>query len=523
MLIAVSCTFGLSACSEENNENDDEYFEDVPQAYILTGSTKPAGKLLKNYNNVYRIRNAAELKYFIDLVNQTDDYVANGYFNFQLEHDIEIDESYNWKPIGYSEEYQFSGIFDGMGHKITGTLNIYNTPIVQGTELINYLGFFGITNGEIKNLTMDADVNICVSLSSDTPRSRSKIYIGCVTSIVMGEVHNCTVNSKLTIKTASQGVGCYAIGGLCGAIGLGNFQDCLMNGRFNLGKLKHENIIIGGICGTCYSSGSSSGGSFQTCINQTDIKLDNFQCDFLAVGGILGASEPARTTDYLFSTYLHKCTNQGSISVTNGKFLYTPEENYYNYNVGGICGYVRESGSNEGCVNEADIYTENLEEHANVGGIAGYINSQSSFQNFINSGNITNVCDLGSTGGIAGRIYGSEISYCENSGMIASKTTSESSDYSGWTGGIAGHATNSIHKCINTGDIIGEPNPENDYGHTGAIAGYGEVYACCNNNGYVCGELSKDNPLAIFVGRGANFNTVPANKAEYVSTCHIEH
>lgn len=67
---------GLTSCSKENLSDeeanrDGDSFDDVPGAYILTPATQTASTLpgYGQSSDPFRIRNAAELKYFVQAVN----------------------------------------------------------------------------------------------------------------------------------------------------------------------------------------------------------------------------------------------------------------------------------------------------------------------------------------------------------------------------------------------------------------------------------------------------------------------
>ena len=114
--------------------------------------------------NPYVITTEKELRAFAARV---DAERMNAGLFFKLGGDIDV-SSANWTPIGNSR--QFTGIFDGDGHKITG-LNI------PAEANVRYAGLFGRINGAtIKNLRLETAAGGVVAASADS----SYVYAGGV-------------------------------------------------------------------------------------------------------------------------------------------------------------------------------------------------------------------------------------------------------------------------------------------------------------------------------------------------------
>lgn len=528
------CAMSLSACTEEGEdskeENNDEYFEDVPEAYVLTDQTVAASRLLKTdeYGSTYRIRNASELKYLIDAINSEDGtwYEENSsYPTFQLEHDIEIDDSFDWEPIGSTAPQFFQGEFDGMGHRITGTLNIRYPSDVEGSYV--FAGLFGRVNGEINNLVMDADVNVRWGVTADTPDEQINVCVGAIAGGGGWSFSQCTVNGEIALTQQSQAY-LYTVGGVCGASDA-KFDNCTMNGAFKLGELTDKAVAVGGICGSCIRfTSSASSSSFEQCKNLSDITLDKLRCDQLYVGGVLGWSDSSTYTDS-GETEFSECENEGDIRVTNVETLYDeipPYSQSARYHIGGLAGQanlkIREDRTRN--VNRGEVYAENLNDLTNVGGVGGSLYGNT-VADGTNEGNVTNLCKFGATGGCAGRIESDNfIEYFSNSGNVKSATVNvEDSPFSGWTGGIVGSASGQIHNCTSGGNIEGIHAEASGYDYVGLIAGDGHVYSCCSNNEGTIDGRAPEAAYENFVGWNGALGYIPPTSAGYVLPCEESH
>lgn len=514
--LAACCMVALAACSSDS----EGYEADDPEAYVLTARTVAAPKLPRT-DGYYRIRNAAELRCFIETVGRGAFPDEGCLPDVILEHDIEIDRSYDWVPIGGNydpEDMPFACDFQGQGHRITGTL-VHNRAAGRDA------GFFGhIYNGSCTDLTVDADIEI--NWGGERDGSSAELRIGglCGSAMLFSAV-NCQMNGTIRINTPGSAAACY-IGGLCGRCEGSGFSECSMNGAFEVGRLRYETAAVGGIC-----AGAMDQTQFDACTNSADITIEGFACDALYVGGIIA------TTGYRMpiGTGFRACANHGAIRVSDGELYKTTQprlDGYANNHIGGIAGLAHELYNDsefagmERCVNDAPISARGLAGNTLVGGLCGQLHdggyTRTPVTDNSNSGAIENRCDWGCTGGCVGW-SNAPLYACTNSGAVTGTSERDQYETCGWTGGIAGHAYDSIHDCFNSGAIDGLWSVEYDYvRYTGAIAGYGHnVYDCCRDQGSVCG-MRAENPIENFVGwRSLGYQ--PASTAEYVLHCEESH
>ena len=111
---------------------------------------KPATELPTDEDRNYHIKTCAELAKFASMVNDGNDFAGKTvYLDKNL--DLQGNESKQWTPIGYFEDwencYGFSGTFLGQNHYIEG---VY---IKNATEQQSE-GFFSYVNGSIQNLIL---------------------------------------------------------------------------------------------------------------------------------------------------------------------------------------------------------------------------------------------------------------------------------------------------------------------------------------------------------------------------------
>lgn len=161
-------------------------------------------------------------------------------------------------------------------------------------------------------------------------------------------------------------------------------------------------------------------------------------------------------------------------------------------NIGGIVGSL--SGTLKNCT-----FSGNIKAKTNVGGIAGYVTETGVIDSCTFSGS---VIATSYTGGIAGQNFGT-ISNCENKGSINTKNTEESKtiqdvdiditnlrstenfEAATDTGGIAGYSKGKISDCTNRGNVGYKSVGYNTGGICGRQAGY---LNNCTNYGTINGR-----------------------------------
>ena len=514
--------FACAACMVSCTEDDDDAggmsdeagyvgdpFDDVPGAYVLTEDTWPSsalpGKGTEEYP--YRIRNASDLLCFVNMSNSgvpaTDENIRYS-MHIRLEHDIEVDEGFSWVPIGikYDSSKMFYGVFDGAGHKITGTLD---TEFVLDGSLV-YGGFFGASALTVKNLTIDADIVVGYSITDGRQGGSLCFCVGGVAAFLAqssyGGMSNCRFTGSINVENEIQ-AGAYAVGGL---IGMGDMRqdamDCVSDGALNIKTLAAENVMVGGICGWSRGEGSTSHGGFTGIVNRTPIMIGDYRCDRLYVGGIYGAAfddvDNAARNDRIVG-----CENYGPIDIVGGSTLYLgkpgAEPDAYTY-VGGIVGYAARPDCFESNTNYAGITVKDVESNTFVGGLCGHVGGLS--KSCVNEGSVTNASGYGrATGGCFG-VSSSDVFDCRNLGAVYG---------TGYTGGIVGEAVkDGVHGCLNSADVdgtnaVGFEEQGRDYavgGIAGAALSSAVVYSCCVNEGSVQGAEPLADTYYLYVGMG---------------------
>ncbi len=157
----------------------------------------------------------------------------------------------NWIPFAYN----FRGVFDGNGHKIT-----YNTNISSGTLDKNYYGLFSSARGTIKNLTLE-NCNITLGAQKTKLTSNGYVYVGILAgSVYEGTVENVNViNSKIFCNTSSEAV----VGGLAGTTNYAACSNCVVTG----GNFSNCLGFVGGMAGSGELS-NFKGGSCQATVTK---------------------------------------------------------------------------------------------------------------------------------------------------------------------------------------------------------------------------------------------------------------
>ncbi len=308
----------------------------------------------------------------------------------------------------------FSGIFDGNGHTIKGTLDGAGKPIVA---LFTRLA----PGGLIRNLTVDVEATNDYSSTDVQPHVAA--LVGFSLTATSGGIEHCI--TKGTIKRTGTATNPRA-GGIV-AYGRCNFSDCS-----NYANISSTSNRVAGING-------AGGGAFtiKNCKNYGDINVD---CSAAQVGGIIGQ---------LNGQTVIGCTNYGNLTATaNGNTV-----------IGGIAGNSQGSSSmgaaGAACVNNGKILlvasTTAPGTSCGAGGISGGISASVPFVNCRNTASVTSQADYATVavGGIAGYVSGTvSLSNCVNdaTGTITSAQNG---------GGIIGLTTKAatLTSCSNSGSI----------------------------------------------------------------------
>ena len=358
---------------------------------------------------VYQITSKEELYYFVALVNgRLPDGTQDASASAVLKNDIVVNENLleklnedgtvkddntvdSWVAIGYDgiKTYEYTGTFDGGGHKISG--------LYLDSENYN-IGLFGVSSGTIKNVTVEE----CYFKGKDK--------VGAVCGYNKGLIENCKAvngsvcalifegtvggicgsnDSSITNCSTQVTVGCSfnctRLGGICGSNNAtGTISKC-----YSLGSVKntYEQVYYGGVCGI-------NSGKISDCYNETAIKNVGKGATF---GGICGKNDGEIITSYNTGEISYKDDN-GSLSVAK---------------YGGICGWSNKTISD--CYNSGYVEV-NASSWRHGGGICGY-----------NYGQIKNCYNGSNSGRISGYGGGTYINcyYLSNSSDTSGKTSAQ--------------------------------------------------------------------------------------------------
>ena len=419
---------------------------------------------------------------------------------FELNKDIDLGGA-KWSPI------EFSGNFDGQGHKISNfTLS----------DNVSNLGFFSVLKGTVRNVVFE---NVTVDVTSN------KSHIGIIAGENRGTIIGCTVSGSISTVAANR------VGGIAG------YNDATISGCINKASVSGaENVggIVGYAYGTvnsCTNEGAISGngyvggiagymnGTVSESVNKGEVNGNGSR-----VGGIVGhaiskisncdnQAEVTSREDYVGGVVGYNeaegfgCKNSGNVTgryYVGGAYGYSTKalSSFTNSAsisarayLGGVVG--KSTSTLDSCVNNGDIISTGyiIEENAErsyVGGLAGYCTGITNGKNVVDitasgirvgglagycSGNVSSSVNEGavsgknSVGGIAGRVDGScTYTSCTNIGTVSGST---------YVGGIAGYinGTAKLDSCVNNATITGSD------GNVGGLAGWVngiEVVACQN-------------------------------------------
>ena len=328
-------------------------------------------------------------------------------FYFKQESDIAITNNDYWgkpedKTLLYLFEKPFTGHYDGNGKSINGLKIITTDKEIQTTPKAPYNDCHGlfhrVRNAEIKNLTIDCEINIGENNKAGA---------------LAGEAINSTFSN---IAFSSKINGKEEIGGLVGEADNVSFNDITVNKNILTGKK-----FVGGVLG----KGKK--------ITANNIKISNSVLnggDY--VGGAFGGLE-------------EKCNIsdiEADVAITAIKY------------VAGAIGIIKDYCSAKNIFVSGNINAENI-----VGGVFGeiYANTKKEdkpelYSNFVSKANI--ISSKGIAGGIVGQISNNAIlSDCINYGTIIGK-------HSGGIASIVCKSdrntifdTTIVERCINHGTL----------------------------------------------------------------------
>lgn len=373
---------------EETGEGSGDVTEPGDDGTVDAGAPEGDG----SQESPYQIGTAEELFWFAELVNGTlqDGTAQNTYACAELTADIVFDEddyaqhSTEWIPIGWDSS-EYSGIFDGDGHSVSGVM-------ISGNSDSNYgdVGFFGniAPEGVVQNLTItDSEI-----------KSEGRYSAGGIAAYLEGTITNCRNEADIE--------GSYGAGGIAAECWKGGVIDNCTN----------EGVIRGEGAGGIAALNDS--GQIRNCIN---------------TGKIMGTVAAAGIVASLQGGYIVQSVNYGTVQAV---FYGNNEEKVY---CGGIAGN-NNSGYIIGCGNSGDINSVgseigygNFGEGAGLGGIVGISDNGTLVADY-NTGKIGREgTNANYAGGIVGYSYDYMVWNCYNAGEIIELT-----DFSRTSGAMLG-------------------------------------------------------------------------------------
>ena len=271
--VTVSFTKNGGTCTDDITIN---VFEEHHSYFngVCTGCGSYEPPELKD--DVYQIKNYANLYWFAALVNGTltDGTAKNTSANAVLVNDITVNSIANmgnyleWTPIG-SPTNQYTGTFDGQGHKIIG--------LYFDDASAEYVGLFGFSSGTIKN------VGVVGSYFN------GKYRIGGVCGGNFGIIENCYNTSTVN------GVG--NVGGIAGYNRNKNIKNC-----YNTGTISASSYSAGGIVGlNCLATVSN-------CFSSGDVTAPD------RAGGVCGFNDRSTISNCYYNSKLFKGNAVGKSS-----------------------------------------------------------------------------------------------------------------------------------------------------------------------------------------------------------------
>ena len=462
LLLAVLMTVSVAACGsngdskDEDNDSASEYnyvFRDLPEPKYITPAEEFAGGS-GTADDPYQIADAAQLALLG--AKMTSELESEGYgeAHYVLTDDISLNDvedydnwssegpEYSWMPLGFEDDIEFKGVFDGNGHTISGLYINANCE-----EAANGYGLFCEVYGTVKDMTLE---NAYLEVSG------MSCYVGAISANMWKDaiIENCSVNAVVKGYDGTYGdiVG-WAAGGATWDMHdeedkvwteYSTISGCTFTGSIKQIK-DSSSSYLGGIVG-------SSSGNVQNCTNYGEIEFSDVNID--SAGGIAAWA------------------NDGCISgcINNGKLVCLDGDGRL-VRAGGIVGniYIDSAGSEKymshgveilSCTNNAEI-----EASLSAGGIVGGINNDGNKYCVSVSGCVNNssASRADYCGGIVGQL---QCSFKENDGFnVLIEKCENRADITGQSsetlGGIAGQLMCSggniaIRGCTNYGGLVTE-------------------------------------------------------------------
>jgi hypothetical protein len=342
----------------------------------------------------YLISDARHLKKLVD------EY-SSGYFKLTIDIQVTADE---WIPVR-----NFSGVFDGDGHTISGALR---------SGSYTDFGFFGrIGNTTISNLNIAATVESRYNSTGDS-------YTGSLAGYMDGSnVRNCNISGSITGGTGRSS----HTGGMIGHTHGSTIRDCNISATVRGGHGNQGDSRTGGVAGSIYYDSTE----ISDCtVSGSVIGGDADATGYSITGGIAGLTGWAVGH---VGVNITNCTVSVSGSVTAGDSLGDG-----NVETGGIVGWMGgEEDVINGCTNHASVTGRKTR----TGGLVGY--HYGKIHTSLNTGNVTDLSS-GNAKGLVSDNRGYVYSCCTNRGNVNGQPANNENQIGILSGG---GATTSLTPC----------------------------------------------------------------------------
>ncbi len=359
----------------------------------------------------YIVETAEDLAFLAKSVNEGNTY--EGKYIVQTA-DIDLGGK-EWTPIGFQKvngaevDAPFSGVYSGLGHKVTG-LSITKTP-TNHTGLFGYV-MSGAVEAGIANLTVEGAITLDGVSASNLGIGGLAGSVGKDTTAFKANVvlANCTSNVTVTLTNCS---GEPRVGGLTGYVFYGKVENCVSNGKVSV-TASNQTRAAGFV-------GQTNRTHFLNCVNNGDVYAEVTVdakagrsagiASVVTRGGVAG--DEANATYTIFEN----CINNGAITGKGRQNVWVAGigADFYVNNTTWPGKDARVKFIN--CINTGAIYSEttNTANFPHSGGIAGYTQNGYSEFEFIGCINNAEISSIGGkevrAGGIVGSVYAASFSY----------------------------------------------------------------------------------------------------------------
>lgn len=417
----------------------------------------------------------------------------------------------------------FDGIFNGQGY----ALKNWNTN----------RGLFAENKGTVKNVVIDAS---CTLTSAYNTSGDKNVAFIVENNGVKGLVSGCVNKGKVVVADLS--CAAHRTGGVVG-VSYGLMTDCINYGMIDItSPTVGNNQMAGGVVGYINTNASTKdalGKDFLVnCINYGEVKvLFHCQPKSVFIGGVLGATQMAKSSAAVYQGQIKNCINYGKVSY---RFETLSSGTYGN--VGGVIGYSQ--ANMEGCDNYGEVSFTTPVDDLNqagtrpaLGGVVGC-----NLYKTVDCNNYGKVYSegcwaagtqdnsgAGSQGGstfagVAGctgiyNVYSADYSVenCHNYGEVeVYNYCKPEGGTKGWYAGVVGYTTGDVKNCSNEGIV--NINHKVYESYSAGVVGEtkGGVYNCSSNAPIVANVLnvSKAGGAIYFAGVVGYATTV-------VENCHL--